>query len=264
MPDKRVPIPDTDPNDLDNTPTSNPLSQTQSLSQTGPTLPAGRGHVQPATQSKATPPAPPPQPARLPEKPKRGGRKPPPPPRRDSGLYLPLWSVALMLLIVVGIAFGIIFIVLSLGGNAATGGSPRVLIITAQPSITPNSPPTQQSPQPILNPQNQGPLPTFALEGPTLQPVVLSPTPEEVAVGKVVTVIVSSVNVRSAAGRGNDVLFTGSEGDTFTVTGGPTQSDGVTWWQVQNTNNGSQSGWVAQSDGEQDLIAVRSQATPGQ
>lgn len=173
--------------------------------------------------------------------------------RSKSGLYLPAWSVLLMLGTVFVVAFGIIALVIALGGGAEPGGSPRIIIITAVPSDTPivssssEATPTARS---IFSSQGQptsdGSVPVFPLEGPTLPPVVLSPTPLTVVAGSTVVVDAEGgLNVRAGAGLDNPVLFNADHGTVFTVTGGPIQANGLTWWEIRDPNNADRFGWAA-------------------
>jgi hypothetical protein len=168
--------------------------------------------------------------------------------RSKSALYLPAWSVLLMLVTVFVVAFGIIALVIALGGGVQPAGSPRIIIVTA-----PDSGPTPAltlAPSAtgalLSNPGSQGAFPTFALEGPTLPPVVLSPTPISITVGS--TVIVNAddgLNIRSEAGLDQNILFNADNGARFTVTDGPIQANGLTWWQVRDPDDASRFGWAA-------------------
>jgi hypothetical protein len=195
-------------------------------------------------------PAPPPQPRiaqPYPEKPKRGAPLRPQRTRRDSPLYLPIWSVLLMLVIVGGSVSCIVLAVLSLGGRQAPAGSPRFVVITAAPTSTVGETPVLlNSPTaPAADQSVPGAAQAFALEGPTLPPIVLSPTPDTVSVGKTVvsTADESELNVRSGPGIQNDVVFRAPKGQTFKVIDGPQQADGFTWWKVQSTADGKE-GWA--------------------
>lgn len=205
-----------------------------------------------------TNPLPPPPPARHQPMILSGPRKTDPrkarPDKRDSGLYLPVWSVALMLFVVLGVAFGLVGLMYALGGAVAPGGTPRVVIITAAPSAT-----SQAGSQLVITPtlppqvtQNIEPPPTIILAGPTVAVATPAPTRQSIGVGAQVTVINvgdSELNVRSQPGRANQILFTAKQGRTFNVTGGPAQADGLTWWQVQDVFDTTQVGWVAENDG---------------
>jgi hypothetical protein len=169
--------------------------------------------------------------------------------RSKSGLYLPAWSVLLMLGTVFVVAFGIIALVIALGGGAEPGGSPRIIIITAVPSDTPLAPVTEPTSGGIVLPnQNTGDLavPDFPLEGPTLPPIVLSPTPLSIVVGSTVVVNAEGgLNVRSDAGLDNSVICNADNGSTFTIADGPMQANGLTWWQVRDTSDPNCFGWAA-------------------
>lgn len=174
-----------------------------------------------------------------------------PPPGRsksDSGLYLPAWSVGLMFLGVLAVSAAVFALVFSLGGRSTPGGEPRVIVITAQ--FTSTLAFTAVSPTPLAFPVDQGiqlPTPTFALQGPTLVPVVLTSTP--VSLGTGVTVVVYGVedtglNVRSGPGINQEIRFVAQNGSTFSIIGGPTQADGRTWWQLQDPFDTERSGWA--------------------
>ncbi|HEX2906278.1 MAG TPA: hypothetical protein VHO69_05415, partial [Phototrophicaceae bacterium] len=165
------PIPPIPPEMPDEAPTRSqqPLDRTRAMAAVNP--PPSR-----------TPPPPPPAPmAYTGDKAKRGQR-PAPPRKADSGFYLPLWSIGLML---VGVAMTVgcfVLLVLSLGGRQTpVASAPRFVIITAPPTL-----PGQET-LPVLlvsptlpegfGPGFQGTVPAFALQGPTLPPVILTPTP---------------------------------------------------------------------------------------
>lgn len=179
-------------------------------------------------------------------------RKRPPRDRRESGLFLPVWSVILMLGIVLVLAFGAVYLIANLGGQTTPSTAPRVIIVTAAPSEAP--PEGTQLPSilasPTIPPESDpglgGPVPTVEFTGPTLAPVIFSPTPDVIAVGR--TVLVSGVdqnqlNVRDEPGISTNVIFRVADGYTFTVVDGPQQTDGITWWKVEDTTG--QSGWAA-------------------
>ncbi len=180
------------------------------------------------------------------------------PPKQVSGLYLPLWSVALMLIVVLAIAGGIIALVITLGGpSSVTGGPPQVIIITAALTATSDRPQLSQSTATI--PPGIATLPaegTIALVGPTLVPTdTPTATPIVIAVnGRVQVVGASGVNVRLSPGTNQGVAFVGDNGDALDVIGGPEQIDNLTWWQVRDSSG--RSGWAAENDGSNDLLAA--------
>lgn len=218
------------------------------------TPPSGRAHVQPRTPKptenvqRVSGREPQPQPPRAPRSP------------RESGLYLPLWSLALMLLVVMGISFAVVMLVLALGNNDATAtppeGDPVVLVLSPQATFTPVTIDETQAilATPTLPPQVEAltqntPPGALALQGPTLEAVVFTPTPPPISIG--VNVIVDGVgqnelNVREVPGvQGTSVLFRAPEGTAFNVIEGPAQADGFTWWRIQSVSNPNQSGWAA-------------------
>ncbi len=199
-----------------------------------------------ATRVVGPPPAPPPAP---PPPQKRKRRAAPPRQGKSSNpLYLPLWSVAVMLLFAFCGTFTIISAVLMLGGNRAPGGDPRVVIITAAPSPTFDAqgpPPATPTSGLLPSDGNTGPVPTFALEGPTLPPVILSPTPVSIAVGQMVTVTEDQLRLRSSPGLDGELISYLALGTRFTVIGGPQQASSLTWWQVEDPTQPLVRGWVA-------------------
>jgi len=214
------------------------------------------------TQTKDMPPVTvPPEPAKPPAPPRRltattpprpqpAVRLPPVPPKQPGAMHLPVWSVALTLMLVCGAVACIVLGVVSLGGRPVPAGAPRFVILTAAlPTSTPFVP-DSLAPTVIPNQlMNSGTIPPFSLQGPTLAPVAISPTPENIAVGKTVitTAEDSGVNVRSAAGIQNERLFVADNGETFTVVDGPTQADGLTWWKIESPTDSSRTGWAAAS-----------------
>jgi len=255
------------PNEQD-TAKRDPLDETRATDLGGtrglpPMQPPRQQNYPPVQQNRqAIPPPPahanqarrPPQQGRYPHAqhiPKRGSARA----RRDSGFYLPLWSLVLMLFIVIAIAGGIVLLVVSLGNTTIGESDPVFVIITAvptqRPAEFPASPATATIP-PAVDPNNTvnaTPVQPLALAGPTLAPVVFTPTPRILTVGENVVVVDvgdDQLNVRDSAGvQGTEVIFRAPEGTEFTIVDGPLQSDGLTWWRIQSVVNGSLSGWAA-------------------
>ncbi len=151
-----------------------------------------------------------------------------------------------MLLLVFGITGAIVMLVYTLGGRTGTGGEPRVLIITAEPTATPATLPTLAPTIASGQVQSFGiPLPTFALEGPTLPPIILSPTPVSITIGATVIVNSETLRIRPEPSLDNTEKFFANQNDRFTVIGGPQQGSGLTWWQVQDPDDATRSGWAA-------------------
>ncbi len=187
-----------------------------------------------------------------PEPPKQKRSRRPRSRRSNSGLYLPLWSVMLMLIVVIAAAAGMIALIVSAGGRRADGGEPIVVIVTAEPSATPQPEVLTPDPTATLPPMQgatfAGPLPTFALEGPTLPPVILSPTPIQITIG--MTVAVKStigLNIRSTP-AGAEITRV-NDGALFTVIDGPESAElggsPYQWWKVRSLVDPALEGWAA-------------------
>jgi|GEM_PF-1221647 len=159
--------------------------------------------------------------------------------RRDSGFYLPWWSLLLMLALVGGLAFGALLVVNTLGGQAAPGGAtPIVIVITATYTIGPPASPTP-IPQPAtLTPT--APLPTIVASV-TLPPgnFVVGATVQIIGVGP------SGLNVRSGPGKQYSAKFLGHDSDKFTLKEGPQSASDEEWWHIQDLGNPNNDGWAS-------------------
>lgn len=161
-----------------------------------------------------------------------------PRPKRESGLYLPWWSLLIMLAFVGCAAFGALFAVNQLGGEPPPGGrTPTIVVITA--TFTAGAPATiTPIPQPAtLTPT--APLPTIPPTG-TLPPgnFQIGTTVQVVGVG------IAGLNVRSSPGTTAPISFLAQEGDTFVLKDGPQTASNEEWWQIQDTNNPNRKGWA--------------------
>lgn len=187
-------------------------------------------------------------------------KRKPPTPRRDSGLYLPVWSLLLMLLVVLGVSVGIIALVVGLGGGLTSDSTPQVMIVTSE--FMPTLPSALASPT-IPSPFNQNaPASPFALAGPTLALPTNTPPPLNIAVGqtvKVVNVGEFGLNIRSTPGLSSAPLGQVRQDQTFSIIGGPERLDDLTWWQIQDPFDTSVTGWVVENDGTQDTLEVVTQ-----
>lgn len=185
--------------------------------------------------------------------------------RRSSGqspLRLPIWSVLLMLMMVCGAVGCAVLAVYSLGGRTIPATSaPQFIITTAEPSLTPVVSIPVLLASPTLPPEfaQSSEAQSLMLAGPTLEPIIYTATPTpapEIAVGSTVIVIGDQgINIRNNPGTGNAVLAVADPGDLFTITGGPQQSNGLTWWQISDPTRGI-NGWAADNDGTTDLLQV--------
>ncbi len=204
----------------------------------------------PVNVRRATPPPPPPTQIIVPEKPKRASlyAPTPRPARRENPLRLPLWSVFIMLTMVCGAVSCIVVAVVGLGGRTPAASPPRFVIVTAEMATSTAFVLDSIAPTPYPNQiGSSGEVPAFSLQGPTLPPVIISPTPESMGIGKTVMVEAdeSGLNVRAGAGIQNQRLFVADDGEVFTIVGGPTQADGFTWWEIQSPNDPTRRGWGA-------------------
>ncbi|MBE0690392.1 MAG: SH3 domain-containing protein [Anaerolineae bacterium] len=225
-------IPDPDPRDVDGTQPGKPVSIPAPIPQDRTKLPPRQEQRKRETRET---------------KKKQDAERPAPRARRrrDSGLYLPAWSLALMLLFVVGISFTVVLLILGLGGSATPGGEPQVIIITAIPSSTP---PLPQFDEPLSVPTLPGinaEVPQFPLEGPTLPPVAISPTPITVTIGTQVRTSGEDVRVRPQPSLDNTELFFAQPGEVYEIIDGPQSGSGLSWWQVRDVNDRTRQGWIA-------------------
>ena len=163
--------------------------------------------------------------------------------RRDNGLYLPAWSVFAMLLVVMVLVAGVVAVLLGLGGRAAPGGEPRVVIVTAFPS--PTVPGVAAQFTPIGQAPQSGGVPQFPLEGPTLAPVIFTPTPVAIQIDVRVRVNTNGLNVRADAGLDQAVRFNANEGEEYLVVEGPRNANNLNWWRIQDVTDVNRVGWAA-------------------
>lgn len=177
--------------------------------------------------------------------------------RRDSGLYLPWWSLLVLLAGVALVATLVILALISLGGQFAPGGeTPVVIVITPTPTATPTrtpGPPTPTRP-PVtatLPLALQATRSTGEAEADTTLAATSAITPPPptpaVRVGaqvEVVEVGAAGLNVREGAGTGFRVLLIAREGSRFEVTGGPEESGNFTWWQIRSLDDPTKEGWA--------------------
>jgi hypothetical protein len=212
----------------------------------------GRAGYRPPPEPAAPPPS-----AAYPVQPyqpaaSRRRRPPRSTPPSESGLYLPWWSLVVMVVVVGVIAFGLLFAFTVISEPTTPGDqAPRVQVITAQPTLSQdfaaeNSGADQQQFWPTAIPQAQPSatvaLPTFAAS-PSLPPGKFD-------IGTTVQVVgvdVNGLNVRSAPGYSGSRLFLALENDTFVVVGGPQTADGLEWWKIQDPDDSARVGWAARN-----------------
>lgn len=207
----------------------------------------------PQTPNYPPPAAPPPYEAD-PYTARRARQRPPRTPPSESGLYLPWWSLVILVGVVGFAAFGMMALISSMGQAAAPGNqTPRVQVITAMPTLSQDfaggaggaSAPQVNAAQPGI-PQAQATA-TALLPTPIPSP---SLPPGEFAVGarvKVVGVGLSGLNIRSAPGYGGSQRFLAYDDDVFALVDGPQESDGIEWWQIEDPDDPDRQGWAARN-----------------
>jgi hypothetical protein len=176
----------------------------------------------------------------MPRRSQQSVRKPKPPVnKRDSGLYLPWWSLVIMLIFVAAAALGAWAVVGYLGGDNTPGGAnPIVVVITSTFTV---GPPPTPTPIPIVAsitaPAN---LPTIAPTGTT--------PPGTFTVGatvKVVGVGIAGLNVRSSPGTEATIKFRANDEELFELREQPQQASGIEWWFIQSPGDPNRGGWAA-------------------
>lgn len=172
---------------------------------------------------------------------------------KDSGLYLPWWSLVVMVGVVGVAAFALVWVFTEMSGPVTPGDqSPQVIEITALPTLGQEFTGAGQAaapaggawPTPI--PQAQ---PTATVALPTPVPTQTLP-PGEFVIGarvRVVGVEATKLNVRAAPGLSGDLVFMAEEGDLFAIVGGPQNADGYEWWKLQRIDDPSRVGWAVRN-----------------
>ncbi|MEP7286116.1 MAG: SH3 domain-containing protein [Chloroflexota bacterium] len=175
---------------------------------------------------------------------KRGKEKPPRPARqpRDragNGLYLPWWSLVVMLAFVGCAAVGALLVVSTLEGNTGVGGqTPIVIVITSTFTVGPPASPTVLPQRATLT--ATAPLPTI--------PATLTLPPGNFAIGDTVLVVGvgdSGLNVRSAPGTDANVKFRARDGETYILKDGPQTASNDEWWLIQDQLDQNKGGWAS-------------------
>lgn len=140
---------------------------------------------------------------------------------------LAFWYVPVAAALAVAVALGVIWVFAQLGdGDEATPAAPTTAAGT-QAASTPGAAPARGVGSP-----------TAATSG-----TPLATGKFRVGEAAVVTGTGDCLNVRVAAGRANDAIVCLRDGETVTVTGGPTLIDGLTWWKVKTAIG---EGWAAE------------------
>ena len=160
--------------------------------------------------------------------------KPEPDPS-SSGLYVPWWGFALVILAVAILTCGLWgYVLFGRSGAAPVGVTPTPVIIVITPTPTIGLQPLVETPQAIST---------------------LSPTPEPppatpqavIALGGMVVVSGtegSGVAIRQGPGTSYQLMTIGGEGEVFLVQDGPRENDGYTWWLIVDPQNADRAGWA--------------------
>jgi len=180
--------------------------------------------------------------------------------RRNSPLRLPIWSVLLILMLVVGATACVVVAILGLGGRNAPTAPPEFVVLSAIPSSVPAVTIPSLLATPTLPTQFQSTdTGNFVLAGPTLAPIIYTATPTlppQITIGSTVVIIGNQgINIRNNPGTDNAVVTVANPGEHYTVMDGPHQSNGLNWWKLSDPSRGI-TGWAADNDGTTDLFQV--------
>ena len=194
--------------------------------------------------------------------------QPPPPPARasyaeyarrprrqsksDSGLYLPWWSLVLLIMVVGVGAFGLLYIVLQTGSSLTGNQTPRVVVVTNSRQDEFNN-----SGSGNVNQGPPGSIPTTLAPIATAVPIAVpTATPPGVTTGCPLDTIVEVVGVspnplliRPEPRQDDNWTSQALEGEQLRIVGGPETSTGLSgtleWCQVAGVTNPVHSGWAA-------------------
>ncbi|MBN2304112.1 MAG: SH3 domain-containing protein [Anaerolineae bacterium] len=169
----------------------------------------------------------------------------------DSGLYLPWWSLVVMVGMVGLVAFGLIFTLGKLGEPQTPGDQPpRIQMITSQPTLSGDFVAAPEQGEsglwPTAIPQVQ-PSATVPLPTPVPSP---SLPPGEFRIGarvQVVGVEGSGLNVRASAGYDGSPRFLAHDEEVYVLVDGPQDADGLEWWRIEDPNDAERFGWAARN-----------------
>jgi hypothetical protein len=229
-------------------------TRAQAAQQRSSPQPGTRRQYSPQRAAAAPPPPAPPQQMTAGRARQRSRQRQQPIPPGQSGLYLPWWSLVIMVGTVGVVAFGLLFAFTQLSEPAAPGDQlPRIQIVTSQPTLSQDfssSSGQAAAPQdgawPTAIPQAQ---PSATVPLPTPIPTQTLP-PGDFSIGmrvQVVGVDVVGLNIRAAPGTAGTIQFLAAEGDEFALVDGPQDVDGYEWWKLEDPGDSRRVGWAARN-----------------
>jgi|GEM_PF-2899166 len=181
----------------------------------------------------------------------------PPPPRRgikkeraprDSGLYLPWWSLVILILVVGVAALGLLFGVASLGNAILIEPTAQIIVVT--PQLQPTDPQANAAPPTAINGTGVDPA-NASVPVVTNTPILTAeptrtPVPGGCLLNEEVTVFnTGGVGLNLRDEPGGEVQFIAKEGERLLVTDGPVVYDGLDWCLVRSVGQSSSFGWAA-------------------
>jgi len=169
--------------------------------------------------------------------PRRGGQRAP----RESGCYLPWWSLVILIIFVGAASFGLLYAAVTLGSSSLLEPTPRVVIVTS--ALEPSPIGTLPGAPTAIATFQTTPTPTLGTVEPTRTPL-----PGGCLLNDEVIVFgTGGVGLNLRDRPGGEVLFIAKEGERMLVIDGPQFFDDTEWCQVRSLSQGSSFGWAALS-----------------
>jgi hypothetical protein len=154
-------------------------------------------------------------------------------------LYLPWWSLLILIVFVGGASFGLLFFVANLSGAVLVSQTPQVIVVTGQ-----------LEPSPIG--QNAGPPTSIPTTQPTLAPNLPTPIPTRTPLPggcllnqEVIVFGTGGVGLNLRNEPGGEVAFIAKEGERMLVIDGPVIFNDIEWCQVRSLAQSSSFGWAS-------------------